>query len=41
METICKLFEEVKELPEDAEGDRDLMEKLMEEHPLFFTPTDR
>lgn len=40
METIHKLFEEVEELSKDAEGDRDLMEKLMEEHPLFFMPTD-
>jgi len=40
METVRKLFEEVEELPEDADGDRGLMEKLMEEHPLFFTPTD-
>jgi hypothetical protein len=40
METVRKLFEEVEELPEDADEDRGLMEKLMEEHPLFFTPTD-
>ena len=37
METIHKLFEEVKELPEEAEGDRDLMEKLMGEHLVFYT----
>ena len=40
METMCKLFKEVEELPEDADEDRGLMEKLMEEHLLFFTPTD-
>ena len=40
METVRKLFAEVEELPEDADEDRGLMEKLMEEHPLFFTPTD-
>ena len=40
METVRKLFEEVEDLPEDADEDRGLMEKLMEEHPLFFTPSD-
>jgi len=40
METVRKLFKQVEELPKDADEDCDLMDRLMEEHPLLFTPTD-
>jgi len=40
METVRKLVEEVDELPENAEEDRELMIRLMEEHPLFFVNND-
>ena len=41
MVSICKLFDEVEELPEDADKDHNMMERLLEEHLLFFTPTNR
>ena len=40
METVHKLVKDVEELPEDAEEDRELMIRLMEEHPLFFVNND-
>ena len=40
METVRKLVEDINELPEDADEDRELMIRLMEEHPLFFVNND-